>query len=95
MNKVFLPLLLTISIFGSSLYTGSTKAVVVLVGAQIKAKNIEIIKKYPRKDCPVCHGTGWYLSGDGIKRVECGYCEAEKKSTSVPNKECKTQVIKK
>jgi hypothetical protein len=23
----------------------------------------------------VCKGKGWYISGDGIKKVDCGYCE--------------------
>ena len=44
------------------------------------SSNVE--KKYKRKDCPVCKGKGFYISGDGISKVDCGYCEAEK--TSVP-----------
>lgn len=27
-----------------------------------------------RKDCKVCKGEGWYLSGDGIARIECKNC---------------------
>jgi hypothetical protein len=53
---------------------------VALVGGSIRARHIEKEEKYPRKDCPVCEGKGWYISGDGIKKVDCGYCEPEKKS---------------
>lgn len=65
-------------LFGAEQYTGSTKGAVTLAGAIIKAKHKdEIVKKYKRKDCPVCKGKGWYMSGDGIKRVDCGYCEPD------------------
>jgi hypothetical protein len=63
-------------------YNGSTTAAVTLVGATIKAKHENNEKKYPRKNCPVCKGTGKYLSGDGIKMVDCGYCELETKDIS-------------
>jgi hypothetical protein len=56
-------------------YDGGSLAVVTMVGAHIKARDIPIVTKYARKDCPVCKGTGKYLSGDGIKEVDCGYCE--------------------
>jgi hypothetical protein len=59
-------------------YNGSTKASVVLAGAVIKAQHSENTNKYKRKDCPVCKGKGWYISGDGISKVNCGYCEPEK-----------------
>jgi hypothetical protein len=58
-------------------YNPSTAAVT-LVGGIIKAKHVDIVKKYKRKDCPVCKGKGKYLSGDGIKMVDCGYCEPDK-----------------
>lgn len=58
-------------------YNGSTTAAVALIGGVIKASHIDKEKKYPRKDCPVCKGKGWYISGDGIKKVDCGYCEPE------------------
>jgi formate dehydrogenase maturation protein FdhE len=65
-------------IFGSSSYYGSTTAPVVLAGGIIKAKyNNEENKKYKRKDCPVCKGKGWYMSGDGIKKIDCSYCEPD------------------
>lgn len=65
------------SIFGLDRYYGSTTAAVVLAGATIKAGHQEDhqSKKYKRKDCPVCKGKGWYMSGDGIKKIECSYCE--------------------
>lgn len=56
----------------------STTASVVMAGGIIKAQNIENTKKYNRKDCPICKGKGWYISGDGISKVNCGYCEPEK-----------------
>ena len=54
------------------------EAAVILAGGIIDKKEI-IDKKYPRKDCPVCKGKGWYISGDGIAKVDCGYCEEESK----------------
>jgi hypothetical protein len=84
-------------------YNGSTTAVVTLVGGVIKSAHVDKEKKYPRKDCPVCKGKGWYISGDGIKKVDCGYCEPDKtegvihdainivndKKCSNPNCKCK------
>ena len=76
-----IPVVLAVSvIFGSSNYNGSTLAPVVLAGAILQSKNVVDIKKYKRKDCPVCEGRGWYMSGDGIKKVDCGYCEPDTKS---------------
>lgn len=82
MNKVLASFLIcSVGLFGSDYYNGSTLAPVVLSGAIIKTHNLEVVKKYPRKNCPVCKGKGWYISGDKIKKVDCGYCEVE--STSV------------
>lgn len=99
MNKVIsLCLLSSIFLFGTYGYNGSTTAAVTLVGSIIKAQHIEITKKYNRKDCPVCKGKGWYMSGDGIEKVECGYCEPPKgKQAAQPicDKDgCKTQNIR-
>lgn len=100
MNK-FLALCLIGSIFsfGSSSYNGSTTGAVCLVGGIIKAQHGDTIeKKYKRKDCPVCKGKGYYISGDGISKVECGYCESDKKASEPQlslSGTCKTQVIKK
>ena len=52
-------------------------AAVILAGGIMDERD-NIDKKYPRKDCPVCKGKGWYISGDGIARVDCGYCEETK-----------------
>jgi hypothetical protein len=83
MNKLMgLFLIGTITLFGSQKYTGSTTAAVTLSGGVIKAQNVNIDKKYPRKECPVCKGKGWYMSGDGISKVDCGYCEPESKIES-------------
>lgn len=58
-------------------YDGSTTAAVVLAGGIIKAQHTENTTKYKRKNCPICKGKGWYLSGDSITKVPCGYCEPE------------------
>lgn len=76
MNKIIISLLCIGFIFGQNYYYGSTTAAVTLVGGIIKAKHIDTdTQKYKRKDCPVCKGNGWYMSGDGIKKITCNYCE--------------------
>lgn len=77
-------LLASTLIFGADQYTGSTKAAVTLIGGMIKARHIENNTKFKRKDCPVCHGTGKYRSGDDIKEVDCGYCEPDNKASVEP-----------
>jgi hypothetical protein len=77
-NIIYLLLIGSVFVFGSYDYHGSTTASVVISGGIIKAQNINIEKKYKRKNCPVCKGTGYYISGDKITRVDCGYCEPEK-----------------
>jgi hypothetical protein len=78
-NTISILLIGLILSFGSLKYNGSTTAAVVLSGAIIKTQSINIDKKYKRKDCPVCKGKGFYISGDGISKVDCGYCEPDKK----------------
>lgn len=53
--------------------------IVTLVGAKIAAQKDteDKPKKHKRKDCPICKGKGWYISGDGIKKIDCQYCEPE------------------
>lgn len=76
MNKMLIGLLCMGMLFGQQYYYGSTTATVVIAGAIVKAKHEqENTKKYKRKDCPVCKGKGWYISGDDITKVNCGYCE--------------------
>lgn len=93
MTKFLIPILGAAILFASSPYQGSTLAPVAVAGAIIKAKNNEKPnKKYKRKDCPVCKGKGWYISGDGIKKVDCGYCEPEDTmSVLIPPKTKKEQ----
>ena len=94
MNKVLGLLLVTTVLFGSSPYKGSTTAAVVLSGGIIKSTHIEMPdKKYERKNCPVCKGTGKYLSGDGIKMVDCGYCEPEKKDAQIKSSIKQNRVV--
>lgn len=65
-------------------YSGNTAAAVTLVGGVIKTSHKDTVaKKYKRKDCPVCKGQGWYISGDKITKVNCGYCEPDTKQESV------------
>jgi hypothetical protein len=82
MNKLILPLLFIGLFFTTLRYNGNSTAPVILAGSIVKNIGNEPVKKYPRKNCPVCKGTGKYLSGDGIKMVDCGYCETDKKTSS-------------
>lgn len=91
MNKLLIVPILATSLLISQ-YSGSTTGVVTIVGAYIKAHDHPINQKYKRKDCPVCKGTGKYLSGDGIKMVDCGYCEPEK-NDDVPQEKLIDSVI--
>lgn len=95
-SVISLLLISSVFIFGSLKYTGSTLSAVTLAGGIVKSKYIEHDKKYKRKDCPVCKGLGWYISGDKITKVDCGYCEPEKTSpsTQTPNDDCKTKIIR-
>ena len=98
MNKLFIGLFCVSLLFAEGHYYGSTTAPVTLAGGIIKAKHSqqEVAKKYKRKDCPVCKGKGWYISGDGIKKIDCQYCEeAPTTANSQDLKNCKTQLIKK
>lgn len=81
MNKLFCSLLIATTLCSVSAPKYSTTAVVTLIGAKIKSAEREpTIVKYKRKDCPVCKGKGWYMSGDGIKKIECTYCEPDNES---------------
>ena len=75
MNKLYIAIIAS-SILFSQHYAGSTTAAVTIAGGIIKAKHVqESNTKYKRKDCPVCKGKGYYISGDGIAKIECTYCE--------------------
>ena len=90
-------LLLAVTLTASSVDKVSTTAGVCLSGAVIKASSTDVsVKKYKRKDCPVCKGKGWYISGDGIAKVDCGYCEPEQEQISEEHESkdsCKTEII--
>lgn len=75
MNRSLLTALIGFSLLFGAIKPISSSSIVTLVGAHIKAREFPINTKYKRKDCPVCKGKGKYLSGDGIKEVDCGYCE--------------------
>jgi hypothetical protein len=82
MNKVTVGLIALSILFSSGHYYGSTTAPVTIAGGIIKSRHTDdSTTKYKRKDCPVCKGTGWYMSGDKIKKIECNYCEPEKTAT--------------
>lgn len=59
----------------------SSTSSVSLIGGVIRSRHLAeaVEKKYPRDECPVCEGKGWYMSGDGIEKVDCGYCEETKR----------------
>lgn len=78
-NIITILLMFVLTIVGSSTqaYDGSTKGPVTLAGGIIKAQHTENNTKYKRKNCPVCKGKGYYISGDKITKVECGYCEPD------------------
>lgn len=79
MNKLITSMLIaSMVLFSSYKYNGSTIAAVAIAGGIIKAQHTDIFKKYKRKECPICKGTGWYISGDKITKVDCGYCEVDK-----------------
>ncbi len=40
--------------------------------------------KVPRRDCPLCKGTGKVKSGDGIAWVTCDNCYAEASPAALP-----------
>ena len=82
MNNI-LPILLALAVLTTAAPPYTTTGVVTVVGGILKARSVEVVQKYKRKDCPVCKGTGYYISGDGIAKVNCGYCEVEK-SVSLP-----------
>ena len=77
MNKILIASAVSLSLFfgGSNQSKYSTTAVVTLVGAKIASQSNDVVEKYKRKDCPVCKGKGWYISGDGIAKIQCQYCE--------------------
>jgi hypothetical protein len=84
MNKIFLGLFCVTLFLGNVNYYGSPSACVILAGGIIKAKHTQDSdSKYKRKDCPVCKGKGWYMSGDGILKIDCTYCEEDKGSLSL------------
>lgn len=94
MNKLILTILLSSTIcinYVAEIKMPPTKACVTIIGGIIKTQNDNINKKYPRKNCPVCKGKGWYISGDGIKKIDCGYCEPE--NTLIEKKENNSSVI--
>lgn len=69
----------------------SSLAAVTMAGGIIKAQHGDgVTKKYNRKDCPVCEGKGWYISGDKISKVDCGYCEPEKSTSGLQPLSTKT-----
>lgn len=76
MTKTFLlPIIIASFFILPSSKDISTTSIITMVGAAIKSQETPIVTKYKRALCPVCKGVGWYWSGDGIKKVDCGYCE--------------------
>lgn len=48
-----------------------------------KPQEIIVDKKYKRSECPECKGTGILVSGDGLSRIACQYCEPDKQSVGL------------
>ena len=71
--------------YTNTTYNGSTLAPVNLAAGIIKASQKDVVKKYKRKNCPVCKGTGKYVTGDSIELVDCGYCEEDSESKKQTN----------
>lgn len=64
-----------------------------LIGGVIRARHlVDSDSKYPRDECPVCDGKGWYISGDQITKVDCGYCEPSSKQQGPEEPETKPYV---
>ena len=84
MKNIIYILLCSSFLISQSHYYGSTTAAVTIAGAIIQTNHNDIVKKYKRKDCPVCKGKGWYMSGDNIKKIDCQYCEAISQEISKP-----------
>jgi hypothetical protein len=89
--------LLILAVMGSVAlieFQPSSISAVSLIGGVIKARH-EITEeaKYPRNECPVCKGKGWYISGDGIEKVECGYCEPAKEEPKEPETNQQTDTV--
>ncbi len=84
MKKIALFLLVISTTVSTNIDKVSTLSGVCLSGAVLQAKKDTPIVKYKRKDCPVCKGKGWYISGDGIAKVDCGYCEPESEEQPEP-----------
>lgn len=59
-------------------YTTEVAAVIIHEGIVNPSKTSTITTKYKRADCPECKGTGVIVSGDGIHKQTCPYCEADK-----------------
>lgn len=75
MSKFLFCAAIAVSMVAATTPKYSTTAVVTMVGGIMKASQHEDVQKHKRKDCPVCKGKGWYISGDGIAKIQCQYCE--------------------
>lgn len=70
----------------------STMSSVCLTGAVLQSQKQTVVDKYPRKNCPVCKGRGWYMSGDDLEKIECRYCEPDDTDQSQEDC-CDTKII--
>jgi hypothetical protein len=93
-KKVKVVLLCILLLYSSYCYAQSSLSCVVLAGAKIKASSVVDNTKPKRKDCTVCKGKGWYMSGDGIKRIDCNYCEPDNNVSSSKSPSCEAKNVK-
>lgn len=98
MNKLPIILLAVAMMANIEIEKVSTLSGVCLTAGVMISQDNPVEEKYKRKDCPVCEGKGWYISGDDIQKVDCGYCEPENSTTEKPEEEtedcCETEVIR-
>ena len=89
-NKIVqIALILIFCITAVNAYGIGSTAAVIVAGAKIKSRKIDIEKKYPRSKCPICKGTGKVKEGDGTVEVEaeCPHCVPDKRAGDLPLEE--------
>lgn len=74
-NICFALIAVTLFSFSSPIKHETIVAATAISGSVIKYPQLNKVEKHKRKDCPVCKGKGWYLSGDGLAKIDCQYCE--------------------
>lgn len=74
-------------------YTTFAAAVIVHEGIVNPAQEVSVTKKYKRSECPECKGSGVIVSGDGIHKQTCPYCEVTKGAFGLLDNKCCSHCI--